>query len=116
MPVRHDGPRVGERAKHMRKEGDRLTCWTWNDRVLGYKRPVQPSPTIGICLTSATDTSRFAAGLQGLLAGSGLPKSVVIWDRPHEPGRYHRAVLSFCQTSVMTIILPSTGLGWGLVV
>ena len=36
-----------ERAKEARKEADRLACQAWNYRMLGYKGPAQPSPTIG---------------------------------------------------------------------
>ena len=36
-----------ERAKAARKEADKLACEAWNFRMLGYKGPAQPSPTIG---------------------------------------------------------------------
>jgi hypothetical protein len=36
-----------EKAKHARQEADRLACEAWNFRMLGYKGPAQPSPTIG---------------------------------------------------------------------
>jgi hypothetical protein len=36
-----------ERAKEARKEADRLACVAWNYRMLGYRGPAQPSPTIG---------------------------------------------------------------------
>lgn len=36
-----------ERAKEARKEADKLACVAWNHRMLGYKGPAQPSPTIG---------------------------------------------------------------------
>jgi hypothetical protein len=36
-----------ERAAHARKEADALACETWSKRMLGYKGPAQPSPTIG---------------------------------------------------------------------
>jgi|GEM_PF-648292 len=36
-----------ERAKLARKEADTLACVAWNERMLGYKGPAQPSPTIG---------------------------------------------------------------------
>lgn len=36
-----------ERAKEARKEADKLACEAWNYRMLGYKGPAQPSPTIG---------------------------------------------------------------------
>jgi hypothetical protein len=39
-----------ERAKAARKEADRLACEAWNYRMLGYKGPAQPSPTIGDAL------------------------------------------------------------------
>jgi hypothetical protein len=32
-----------ERAKEARKEADKLACEAWNQRMLGYKRPAQPS-------------------------------------------------------------------------
>jgi hypothetical protein len=35
-----------ERAKHVRKEADQLACIAWNNRMLGYKGPAQPSPTL----------------------------------------------------------------------
>jgi hypothetical protein len=41
-----------ERAKHARKEADRLACEAWNMRMLGYKGPAQPSPTIGDALNA----------------------------------------------------------------
>ncbi|CUT14446.1 FIG00439676 hypothetical protein [Bradyrhizobium sp.] len=36
-----------ERAKFARQEADKLACVAWNERMLGYKGPAQPSPTIG---------------------------------------------------------------------
>ncbi|MET4041858.1 hypothetical protein ABIC03_003549 [Bradyrhizobium sp. RT6a] len=36
-----------ERAKEARKAADKLACEAWNYRMLGYKGPAQPSPTIG---------------------------------------------------------------------
>lgn len=36
-----------ERAKEARKQADKLACEAWNARMLGYKGPAQPSPTIG---------------------------------------------------------------------
>ena len=33
-----------ERAKHARKEADRLACEAWNYRMLGYKGPAQKVP------------------------------------------------------------------------
>lgn len=41
-----------ERAKAARKEADRLACEAWNFRMLGYKGPAQPSPTLGDALNA----------------------------------------------------------------
>jgi hypothetical protein len=40
-----------ERAAAARKEADRLACEAWNQRMLGYKGPAQPSPSLGDALT-----------------------------------------------------------------
>ena len=43
------GPSVrasAERAAAARKEADRLACEAWNKRMLGYRGPAQPSPTL----------------------------------------------------------------------
>jgi hypothetical protein len=41
-----------ERAKFARDRADRLACEAWNYRMLGYKGPAQPSPTIGDALNA----------------------------------------------------------------
>ena len=41
-----------ERAKHVRQEADQLACIAWNSRMLGYKGPAQPSPTLGAALNA----------------------------------------------------------------
>jgi hypothetical protein len=41
-----------ERAREARKEADRLACDAWNQRMLGYKGPAQPSPTLGDALNA----------------------------------------------------------------
>jgi RNase P subunit RPR2 len=41
-----------ERAKAARQVADRLDCNAWNDRMLGYQGPAQPSPTIGDALNA----------------------------------------------------------------
>jgi hypothetical protein len=41
-----------ERAKEARKTADGLACTAWNYRMLGYKGPAQPSPTIGDALNA----------------------------------------------------------------
>jgi hypothetical protein len=35
-----------------RKEADRLACEAWNQRMLGYKGPAQPSPALGDALNA----------------------------------------------------------------
>jgi RNase P subunit RPR2 len=41
-----------ERAKEARKKADGLACHAWNQRMLGYQGPAQPSPTIGDALNA----------------------------------------------------------------
>jgi hypothetical protein len=41
-----------ERAREARKEADKLACLAWNNRMLGYKGPAQPSPTLGDALNA----------------------------------------------------------------
>jgi hypothetical protein len=41
-----------ERAKEARKEADKLACVAWNHRMLGFKGPAQPSPTMGDALNA----------------------------------------------------------------
>jgi|SRR5690242_5906543 hypothetical protein len=36
-----------ERAREARKEADRLSVEAWNKRMLAFKGPAQPSPTLG---------------------------------------------------------------------
>ena len=43
---------IAERAKKARKVADRLACEAWNYRMLGYKGPAQPSPTLGDALNA----------------------------------------------------------------
>jgi hypothetical protein len=41
-----------ERAREARLVADRLACEAWNQRLLGYKGPAQPSPTMGDALNA----------------------------------------------------------------
>jgi hypothetical protein len=41
-----------ERAKAARKEADRLACEAWNQRMLGFQGPAQPSPTLDDALNA----------------------------------------------------------------
>jgi hypothetical protein len=41
-----------ERAASARKEADRLACEAWNQRMLGYKGPAQPSPALSDALNA----------------------------------------------------------------
>jgi hypothetical protein len=50
------GPSIrasADRAAAARKEADRLACEAWNKRMLGYRGPAQPSPTLGDALNAA---------------------------------------------------------------
>ena len=46
--VRHSA----EQATEARKEADRLACVAWNQRMLGFKGPAQPSPAPGDALNA----------------------------------------------------------------
>ena len=46
--VRHSA----ERAAVARKEADQLACIAWNQRMLGFKGPAQPSPSLGDALNA----------------------------------------------------------------
>jgi hypothetical protein len=41
-----------ERAAAARKEADKRACEAWNMRMLGFKGPAQPSPTLGDALNA----------------------------------------------------------------
>jgi len=41
-----------ERAKEAHKEADRLACEAWYKRMLGFRGPAQPSPTLGDALNA----------------------------------------------------------------
>jgi len=41
-----------QRAAEARKQADRLACEAWNQRMLGYKGPAQPSPALGDALNA----------------------------------------------------------------
>jgi hypothetical protein len=46
--IRHSA----ERAADARKEANKLACVAWNNRMLGYQGPAQPSPTLGDALNA----------------------------------------------------------------
>jgi hypothetical protein len=41
-----------QRAVAVRKEADKLACEAWNKRMLGFRGPAQPSPTLGDALNA----------------------------------------------------------------
>jgi hypothetical protein len=43
---------AAERAKEAHKEANRLACDAWTKRMLGFKGPAQPSPTLGDALNA----------------------------------------------------------------
>jgi len=43
---------AAEQAVLARKEADRLACEAWNRRMLGYRGPAQPSPTLADALNA----------------------------------------------------------------
>lgn len=43
---------AAESAAKARREADQLACKAWNMRLLGFKGPAQPSPTLGDALNA----------------------------------------------------------------
>jgi hypothetical protein len=43
---------AAERAAEARRQADQLACDAWNKRMLAYKGPAQPSPTLGDALNA----------------------------------------------------------------
>jgi len=43
---------AAERAGEARREADRLACEAWTKRMLAFKGPAQPSPTLGDALNA----------------------------------------------------------------
>jgi hypothetical protein len=41
-----------QKATQARSEADRLACIAWNNRMLGYQGPAQPSPALGDALNA----------------------------------------------------------------
>ena len=68
---------AAERAAEARREADNLACEAWTKRVLAFKGPAQPSPTLGDalnagylylevrCLGARPDSHRDGQLLQG---------------------------------------------------
>jgi hypothetical protein len=43
---------AAEKAREARKTAEVLACEAWNKRMLGYRGPAQPSPTLGDALNA----------------------------------------------------------------
>ena len=43
---------AAEQAAEVRKQADRLACEAWNQRMLGFQGPAQPSPALGDVLNA----------------------------------------------------------------
>ena len=53
--------RLGRASREARKEADRLACVAWNQRMLGFQGPAQPSPALGDALNAGYRTSKSNA-------------------------------------------------------
>jgi Zn finger protein HypA/HybF involved in hydrogenase expression len=85
--VRHSA----ERARDVRKEADVLACVAWNQRMLAFKGPAQPSPTLG----DALNASYFYLEVRCLGCDTSQTVALDIVRRPkatpiHELERYMR--------------------------
>jgi hypothetical protein len=54
---------AAERAAEVRKEADRLAVEAWNKRMLGFKGPAQPSPTLARLSMLVTPILRSAVSV-----------------------------------------------------
>ena len=80
--VRHSA----ERAAEARKEADRLACVAWNQRMLGFKGPAQPSPSLGGALNAGYAASAAIRIKLWRWTSCAAPKAMPI----HELERYMR--------------------------
>jgi hypothetical protein len=67
-----------ERAKEARRVADRLAVKAWNDRMLGYQGPAQPSPTIGDALNAT-----LRSGASAATRTRPSPSTSCVGRRPH---------------------------------
>jgi hypothetical protein len=74
-----------KRARDARIEADKLACIAWNDRMLGFQGPAQPSPMLGDALNAGF---RY---LEVRCAGCDLHSTVdlTILRRPKETTPVH---------------------------
>src|SRR4051812_32359643 len=93
-----------ERAKEARKEANRLACEAWNYRMLGYKGPAQPSPTLGDALNLGHYC--VVGNLRTLGAYSALPSGATprpFWATTTTPrNKTLRCVSSFSPADAST--------------
>jgi hypothetical protein len=70
-----------ERAREARKEADKLACKAWNDRMLGYKGPAQPSPSLGDALNKLrpSTSSSGTCAVRTVRRFAAIPSSAAIW-------------------------------------
>jgi hypothetical protein len=72
---------AAERAAEARREADKLACEAWTKRMLAFKGPAQPSPTLGDALN---------AGYRGINIAR-LRDSPAEWSRQFEGIRNNSA-------------------------
>src|SRR3984957_15385838 len=80
-----------ERATEARKAADRLACEAWNQRMLGFQGPAQPSPALG----DAMNAGYLYLEVKCLGGGTHQTVALDIVRRPkttpiHELERYMR--------------------------
>jgi hypothetical protein len=117
---------AAERAVEARKQADKLACEAWTKRMLAFKGPAQPSPTLGDALNAGylylevrclgCDTHQTVAldyraaaeedagpraralnAVQGLLAGAGISVQA-------EPSCGTKADEDFCERSAVALV------------
>ena len=92
--VRHSA----ERAAEARKEADRLACVAWNQRMLGFKGPAQPSPSLGDALNAGYAYSKSAVS-------AVIP--VRLWHWPSSAGRRQRPSTNWSGIALQGLLASS---------
>jgi hypothetical protein len=68
-----------ERAAEARKIADRLACEVWNQRMLGFQGPAQPSPTLGDALNAGISQQASHPGLPRVSLRTRLRRQIGIF-------------------------------------
>jgi hypothetical protein len=99
---------AADRAAEARREADKLACDAWTKRMLAFKGPGQPSPTLG----DAINAGDVYLEVRCLGCDTHQAVALDIVRRPkttpiHEVERYMR-----CRTALNCAAIPTSGAIW----